>query len=75
MADVKFPDIAQSNNNSFVAPSNAFNKNNLSEYGDSSVKRNGNDVRSQSFHSGRAGTSNGLSGGKSIMNAKKQRKE
>ncbi len=69
MADVKFPNIAQNNNNSFVAPAN---RNNLEEYNDSAPARNDN--RSQSFNSGRGGTGNGF-GSKSVVNAKKQRKE
>lgn len=58
MADVKFPNISQSNNNSFVAerPSNGLGG--LADYNDGNGQRNGNDVRSQSFHSGRAGGTN-----------------
>ena len=73
MADVKFPNIAQSNHNSFVESKPIRNNGgNLSEYGDVSAVRNAHDVRSNSFHSGRKGTGNA---GISIMNAKKQRKE
>lgn len=75
MADVKFPNISQNNNNSFVGGDKLnqsavykSNPNNLSEYGDNSGNRNGNDARSQSFHSGRIGTGGN---GTSIMNAKK----
>ena len=72
MADVKFPNIAQSNNNSFV-DTRANRMGNLSEYNDQNNIRNGADARSQSFNSGRLGSGNG--NGTSIMNAKKQRKE
>ncbi|CDW87895.1 UNKNOWN [Stylonychia lemnae] len=74
MADVKFPNISQSNNNSFVDGRGLKNGGGLGEYDDQQAMRNGGDVRSQSFHSGRGGTGPGLAG-QSIMNAKKQRKD
>jgi hypothetical protein len=50
MADVKFPNISQSNNNSFVAdrPSNNLNGvgGALGDYGEGQGQRNGNDGRS-----------------------------
>ena len=70
MADVKFPNISQSNNNSFVAERPSKNGHGLGEYEDNSGNRNGNDVSSQSFHSGRAGTGAGLIGS-TVMGAKK----
>ncbi len=73
MADVKFPNISQSNNNSFVDTRPIRNNANLSEYNDQNGIRNGHDARSQSFNSGRLGSGN--ANGTSIMNAKKQRKE
>ena len=82
MADVKLPNISQSNLNingtgaQFSTNNNHADNNNLM-YNDSMAQPRG-DGRSQSFHSGRAG-GNGGNGfgqvGRSIMEAKKQRKE
>ena len=46
MADVKFPNISQSNNNSFVDTRPIRNNANLSEYNDQNGIRNGHDARS-----------------------------
>lgn len=46
MADVKFPNISQSNNNSFVDTRPSKNGNILGEYDDQQALRNGNDARS-----------------------------
>lgn len=68
MADVKLPNISQSNLNSGEQQQT---------YSDAQPPRNDN--RSQSFHSGRGGGGTGGNGfgnvGRSIMEAKKQRKE
>lgn len=73
MADVKLPNISNSNNNSFIEPKSKGH----GDYEDSSSKRNGGDGRSQSFHSGRGISGPGMSqmGRSGVMEVKKQRKE
>ncbi len=81
MSDVKFPEIAQSNNNSFIdgrglgGTSKQLHGNNEYQDGSSTNKRNQNDIRSQSFHSSRDGNRVGNGLGKTANEAKKQRKE
>lgn len=81
MADVKFPNISQNNNSSFIEgrqqPSASQNRRGLvgGEYDDSSgFAGQGRDERAQSFQSNRV-NSVGPARNKGITDAKKQRKE
>lgn len=75
MADVKLPNISQTNLNlagQGVPTAQQLESNN--QYGDQMSQPRG-DGRSQSFHSGRPGGNGFGQVGRSIMEAKKQRKE
>lgn len=74
MADVKLPNISQTNLNGGGLATSAANAEQIYSDGGAGAPRT--DGRSQSFHSGRGAGGNGFGQvGRSIMEAKKQRKE